>query len=114
MAEQGIVSRLRVFAKGGWVDARTQSDSVDPGQNISMGTANAPVQAAAKPCQLGAYVSAPIANTKPIYVSFSGAGTTSLGVELNPGDREWFPVLNTSQLWCVTGTATQTAQVLAC
>ncbi len=113
MSERGFYAKQRVFNGKSWLDARIQSDSIDPGQNISLGTANVAVQAIAKPCVVGCWVSFPLANTKPVYVGHGSGVTTTTGVEYQPGDRDYFPVANTSQLWFVTGTATQTVQVVA-
>lgn len=110
---KGIVAKQQIFNGTGWDDLRIQSNSVDMGQAVSLATTNA-TNAAARACALGCYVSAPIANTKPIYVGFGVGVTTTTGVELNAGDREWFPVANTSQLWLITGTATQAVNILAC
>lgn len=88
------------------------SSSTDPGQDLSLEDTNSH-QFGSAAATIGVMVSCPIANTKPVYVAFATGVTTSTGVELNPGDREFFPVSNANKLWAITGTATQHAHALA-
>lgn len=68
---------------------------------------------ASQACTLGAYVAASPANTALVYVGGSSV-TTSIGTPLAPGDRIWLPVSNTSAVYAITGTATQTLTATAC
>jgi hypothetical protein len=92
-----------------------RSHSSDPGQNLSLSTTNATQFSAAK-CSFGAMVSAPLSNTAAVYVAYDNdvtTGATGTGIELQPGDREFFPCFNVSQLWARTATATQNVHAVA-
>jgi hypothetical protein len=92
--------------------------SVDPGQNLSLpDTASHAFASAA--CKIGVMVSCPLGNSAAVYIGL-GAGVTSdntgKGIELQPGDREFFPLGvsgNANQLYAITGTATQNVHALA-
>lgn len=77
----------------------------------SLTTTNA-IQLASASCTLGVWVSAPLANTAAVYVGDSTV-TTASGIELQPGDREFFPVANANLLYLRTGTTTQSVRTLA-
>lgn len=94
-------------------DTRTRSK--DPGQNLSLAD-TASHQFASVKCDNGAMVSCPLSNTAPVYVGYATgvtSGATGKGMELQPGDREFFPVFNVNQLFAITGTATQNVHALA-
>ena len=58
---------------------------------------------------IGVWVSAPLNNTASIYIGSNSvtSGQTGNGIELMPGDREFFPVVNLNVLYAITATTTQ-------
>lgn len=91
------------------------SASVDPGQNLSLGDTAAHAFASATGT-IGIMVSAPLGNTAAIYCALGSgvtSGNTGKGIELQPGDREIFPVANASTVNCITATATQNVHAVA-
>lgn len=72
------------------------------------GATQLPSQAAT----IGVWVSCPLANTAAVYIS-DATVTTANGIELQPGDREFFPVSNANLLYARTGTATQSVRSMA-
>ncbi|MES2359973.1 MAG: hypothetical protein V4529_16660 [Gemmatimonadota bacterium] len=92
------------------------SASVDTGQNLSLADTNSHAFASAV-ATIGVMVSCPLANTSAVYVGLATgvtSGSTGKGIELQPGDREFFPgVLNASLLFAITGSATQNVHALA-
>lgn len=77
----------------------------------SLSTTNA-TQLPSAAASSGVWVSCPIANTAAVYIGDSSV-TTGNGIELQPGDREFFPVSNSNLLYARTGTATQSVRTLA-
>lgn len=61
-------------------------------------------------CNVGVMVSAPLANTAPIYIGDANV-TTGIGIELQPGDREFIPVVDAKYLYAIT-TGTQSLRIL--
>ncbi len=91
--------------------------STDTGQNLSLGD-TASHQFASAACKAGILVSCPLANTAAVYIGLASgvtSGSTGKGIELQPGDREFIPlgVGNATQIWAITGTATQNVHALA-
>ncbi len=91
--------------------------SVDPGQNLSLPD-TASHQFASAACKVGIDLSAPLANTAPVYYGFAStvtSGATGKGIELQPGQSRFVPLGagNASQIWAITGTATQNLHALA-
>jgi len=77
----------------------------------SLSTTNA-TQLPSATATAGVWVSCPLANTAAVYIGDSSI-TTANGIELQPGDREFFPVSNSNLLYARTGTATQSVRTLA-
>lgn len=77
----------------------------DPGQSLAAGAAAAAF-ATSKPAVLGVYVCSLLANTKAVYVGFSSAVTALTGIELQPGDREFFPISDPALLFVIAADAT--------
>lgn len=88
------------------VVAQNPIAGTDLGQNLSLND-TASHTFSSTVASVGCWVSAPLANTAAIYCAFSSSVTTSTGIELQPGDREFFPVTNANKISCITGTATQ-------
>ncbi len=80
-------------------------------QNLALSTTSA-TQFASAACTRGVWVEALSTNTVSVYVGPSGV-TTGTGLELQPGDREFFPVDNANRLYAITGTTTQNLRLLA-
>lgn len=94
-------------------DLRTRSK--DTGQNLSLGDTASHAFVSVK-CDNGLMVSCPLSNTAAVYIGYAAgvtSGATGKGVELQPGDREFFPCFNASQIWAITGTATQNVHGVA-
>lgn len=94
-------------------DVATRALSVAPAvvagaptiQNLALSnTSQAQFSSAA--CTRGAWVEAVSANTASVYVGPTGV-TTGTGLELQAGDREFFPLDNVNRIFAITGTATQ-------
>jgi hypothetical protein len=64
------------------------------------------------PATRGVYVQALSTNGVSVYIGPSSV-TTSSGLELQAGDREFFPVDNANRLYAITGTTTQNVRCLA-
>lgn len=85
----------------------------DIGQNLALAsTASAAFAAASATINL-VIVSAPLANTLPVYVGLGSGVTTSTGIELQPGDSVPIPVANASRIYCVTAYVATTQNVRA-
>lgn len=87
----------------------------DAGQNLSLGDTSSH-QFASAACTLGVMISAPLTNTAAIYIGRATgvtSGATGKGIELQPGDREFFPAANANEYWAITGTATQNVHAVA-
>ena len=87
--------------------------STDAGHTLSLPDTNSH-QAGSQATTLGyALFCAPAANTKPVYMARATGVTTATGIEINPGDVIPLPCANTNEWWGITGTATQTLQIVA-
>lgn len=80
-------------------------------QDLSLGTTSA-TQFASAACTRGVYIEALSTNTVSVYVGPSGV-TTGTGLELQAGDREFFPTDNANRFYAITGTTTQHLRLLA-
>lgn len=89
------------------------SESADPGQNLALADTNAHAFASAKTSINLAVFSAPLANTKPVYLGRASTVTTSTGIELQPGDSATLPCRDVSEWYAITGTATQNVHAVA-
>ncbi len=84
----------------------------DPGQTLAATTTPAAF-GASRPAVRGVMVSSLLANTAAVYVGLGGAVSATTGIELQPGDREFFPVSNANQLTVVAASSTQNVHALA-
>lgn len=96
--------------------AAALSASTDNGQNLSLSDTDAHAFGTSAAASIGVMVSAPLGNTAAVYIGLGSgvtSGNTGKGIELQPGDREFFPVSNATLLYAITGTATQNVHALA-
>lgn len=91
--------------------------TTDAGQTLTLNTTNAFTFAAAATSGRGngggIIVSAPLANTAPVYLARANTLTTATGIELLPGDSIPLPCDNANEWSARTGTATQVLQAVA-
>jgi hypothetical protein len=87
--------------------------ATDIGQNLALADTNSHAFASAVAVK-GVWVCALSSNTVSIFIGFATGVTTSTGFEIKPGEREFFPVSNASNIFAITGTATQNARALVC
>lgn len=96
---------LSLPVSGSVTAAAPVSVSVDIGQTLAAGAAAAAF-GTSKVAQLGVYVCSLLANTKAVYVGLGAGVLATTGIELQPGDREFFPVANSNLLFVIAADAT--------
>lgn len=80
-------------------------------QNLALSTTSA-TQFGSAPCVRGVWIEALSTNTASVFIGPAGV-TTGTGLELQAGDREFFPEDNANRFYAITGTTTQNLRLLA-
>lgn len=79
-------------------------------QNLALGSTSAAAFASAAATR-GVWIQALSTNTASVFIGPAGV-TTGTGLELQAGDREFFPCDNANRFSAITGTATQNLRAL--